>query len=148
MSITVNFTVLNWLNNELNLNPNICNIQNEFQNGYRFGEILLNIKAISNKEFSSFKNTTKKEDIKNNFILLKNFLHSTLNLEIRLEEFEEIINNDKYKSTIIIYKIKNAFYKNKIHFNNIQTSLTQLTQEEIEEKIRKKEKEKKEKERC
>ena len=136
MSITANFTVLNWLNYELNLNPNICNIQNEFQNGYRFGEILLQLKLITNKDFSLFKDSSKKEDIKDNFKLLKNYLHTILNLEIRLEEFDEIINYDKYKSTIVIYKIKNAFYKKKIYFNSIQTSITPLTQDEIDEKIR------------
>ena len=136
MSITVNDMVLTWLNNELNLNPNVDNIYMEFQNGYRFADILLSLKLISKKEFNLFKDSKKIEEIKENFALLKNYLHNLLNLEIRLEEFNEIINNDKYKSTIIIYRIKNAFYKTKIHFNDIKTSLEPPTKEEIEEKIK------------
>ena len=136
MSITANFTVLNWLNNELNLNPNVDNIQMEFQNGYRFADILLSLNLISKNEFNQFKDSKNLDDIKNNFALLKNFLHSLLNLEIRLEEFDDIIKNDKYKSTIIIYRIKNAYYKKKISFGSIQTSIFPPTKEEIEEKIK------------
>jgi len=133
---TSDFIVLNWLNEELNLNPKIEIIQKDFQNGFRFGEILLNLKLISEKEFNEFKNSTDINDIKNNFILLKNYLHSILSLEIRLEEFNEIINEDKYKSILVLYKIKNSFYKNKISLNTIQTNFFPLTQEEIEEKIK------------
>ena len=136
MSSPANLCVLNWLNNEINLNPNVDNIQMEFKNGFRFADILLSLKLISKDEFLLFKDSTKIEEIKNNFILLKKFLHSILNLEIRLEEFDEIINNDKYKSTIIIYKIKNAYYKNKIHFNEIKNSIYPPTREELEEKIK------------
>ena len=136
MSITSSSIVLDWINNDLKFKPKVTDIQTEFKNGYRFGEILFNLKLISNKEFNRFKNSTKLEDIKKNFILLKNHLNSILSLEIRLEEFDNIINNDKYKSTLIIYKIKNSYYKYKINFNNIQISLFPPTEEEIEEKIR------------
>ena len=136
MSITVNYIVLNWLNNELNLNPNVDNIHMEFQNGYRFADILISLKLISKKEFYLFKNSQELEEIKGNFLLLKNYLHKLLNLEVRFEEFNEIINNDKYKSTIIIYRIKNAFYKTKIHFNEIKTSIAPPSKEEIEQKIK------------
>ena len=136
MSISANFMVLNWLNKELNLNPNVDNIHMEFQNGYRFADILLSLKLISKKEFYLFKNSQKLEEIKENFILLKDYLHKLLNLEIRFEEFNEIINNDKYKSTIIIYRIKNAFYKTKIHFNEIKVSLDPPSKEEIEKSIK------------
>ena len=133
---TSDLIVLNWLNEELNLNPKIEIIQKDFQNGYRFGEILLNLKLISEKEFKEFINSTNIKEIKNNFILLKNYLHSIFSLEVRLEEFNEIINEDKYKSILVLYKIKNSFYKNKIGLNTIQTSFFPLTQEEIEEKIK------------
>jgi hypothetical protein len=53
-----------------------------------------------------------------------------------LEEFNEIINEDKYKSILMLYKIKNSFYKNKISLNTIQTNFFPLSQEEIEEKIK------------
>ena len=46
MSNISDFIVLTWLNEELNLNPKIEIIQKDFQNGYRFGEILLNLKLI------------------------------------------------------------------------------------------------------
>ena len=69
---TSDFIVLNWLNEELNLNPKIEIIQKDFKNGYRFGEILLNLKLISEKEFKEFKNSTDIKEIKNNFILLNN----------------------------------------------------------------------------
>ena len=136
MSKISDFIVLNWLNEELNLNPKIGIIQKDFQNGYRFGEILLNLKLISEKEYNEFKNSNDLKVISNNFILLKKYLHSIFSLEIRFEEFNEIINEDKYKSILLLYKIKNSFYKNKIHLNIIKTNFFPLTQEEIEEKIK------------
>ena len=67
MSITSNSIVLDWINNDLKFKPKVTDIQTEFENGYKFGEILFNLKLISNKEFNSFKNSTKLEDIKKKF---------------------------------------------------------------------------------
>ena len=50
MSIETNSYVLNWLNDDLNIKPKIINISKEFQNGYKFGELLFNLKLISSED--------------------------------------------------------------------------------------------------
>ena len=131
-----NELVLNWLNNDLKLQPNVIDITKEFSNGYRFAEVLYTLKEISEKEFKVFKNSKDSEEIKNNFEKLKTLLHEKYSLEVRQEEFDDISNYDISKATIILYKIKNSYNKKKINFLNIQTSYNPLTKEEIQNIVR------------
>ena len=128
--------VLNWLNDEIKLNPPVQNIINEFYNGYRFAEILYNIKEINEKQFQEFSNTSNYYNIKDNFLLLKKYFKEKLEYEIRLEEFFEIMNKDISKAVVTLYKLKNSISKKKIHFHKIRISLDDLTKEELEKKVK------------
>jgi hypothetical protein len=62
-------------------------------------------------------------------------LHDKLCLEIREEEFNEVIQFDPIKASIILYKIKNSFNRKKINFLNILTFTNPPTKEEITNKV-------------
>ena len=127
--------ILNWLNKDLKIVPFIKNISKEFSNGYKFAEVLQALNELTEKEKENFQNSTKYEEIKMNFNLLKNILHDKLNLDIREEEFIEVINRNIATATIILYKIKNSISKKKMNFLNINISSNQLTKEEIKKKV-------------
>ena len=128
--------ILNWLNNELKIQPNIKDIAKEFSNGYRFGELLNILNEISSKELEKFKNSKNYKEFKNNFVILKNILHNKLDLYISEEELNSVINHDISAATIILYKIKNSINKKKINFLNINTFSDEPTKEEINKKVK------------
>ena len=130
--------ILNWLNDDLEFEPKIRHIPKEFSDGYNFAVILSKIKEITDSQFKEFnKNPTDKRGINNNFILIKKYFHDKFDLEIRQEEFDDIINKDKSKAVVILYKLKNAIRFKKINFHNIKSSLNPESKEEINEKVRK-----------
>ena len=130
--------ILNWLNNDLKFEPKIKNISKEFSNGYNFAEILFKINEINESQLNEFKkDATNKRLIKGNFLLIKKYFHDKFDLEIRQEEFDDIINRDISKAVVILYKLKNAIKLKKINFHNIKTSLDPETKSEINEKVRK-----------
>ena len=128
--------VLNWLNEEIKLDPPVKYIAKEFSNGYRFAQILHNIKELSENQFKEFSNSSQLYNIKDNFTLLKKYFKELYELEIRREEFDDIINQDKYKAVIILYKLKNSISKKNINFLNIKEFLNNLTDEEIKQKVK------------
>ena len=129
--------ILNWLNEELKFNPKIKNISKEFSNGYHFAEILYIINEIDEIQLNEFqKDSTNKNLIKKNFILIKKYFHDKFDLEIRQEEFDDIINKDISKASVILYKLKNAIRLKKINFHNIKTSLNPESKKEINEKVK------------
>ena len=130
-----NSLILSWLNKELKCQPNIKDIAKEFSNGYKFAIVLQLLNEISSKELKEFKDSKNIEEIKNNFIKLKNILHDKLNLDIRQEEFKDVINHNISTATIILYKIKNSINKKKINFINIETFSKNPTKEEINKKV-------------
>ena len=127
--------ILNWLNNEIKLDPPVKDIIKEFSNGFRFSEILYNINLINEKQFKDFSNSTSPLSIKENFNLIKKYFKEIFELEIRAEEFKEIINKDISKAVIVLYKLKNSISKKNINFLNVKISLNKLTQEEIHKKV-------------
>ena len=135
MSIS-NELILNWLNEEIKLNPPVKNIIREFYNGYRFAEILYNINEINDKQFNDFLNTSNVYDIKENFILIRKYFQDKLELIIRKEEFNDIMNKDISKAVIVLYKLKNSIQKKKINFHRIRISLNDLTQGELQQKVK------------
>ena len=157
MSSTEDF-ILNWLNQTLKIQPSIKNIPKEFSNGYKFAILLNTLNEITNEELSEFSDSNNMKEIKSNFKKIKTYFHTKLNLDIREDEFNEVINKDVSKAFVILYKIKNSVQKKKINFLEIKTSDIKLTQEELNLKIQElmrettkdnnedKEKEKKEKE--
>ena len=127
--------VLEWINKELNLQMDSKDISKEFSNGYRFAELLYALKEISSDEFKNFKNTKNSEEIKSNFKKLKTIFHDKLNLDIREEEFKNVINNDISTAGIILYKIKNALHKKRINFLNIKIFSDNPGKEDINKKV-------------
>ena len=128
--------VLTWLNDDLHLTPKVTNIRLEFSNGYRFGEVLYQLKVISENKLKQLKNSKKYEDQIENFKTIKKYLTEIFELEIRFEEFEDIMNLDVSKAVVVLYKIKNSYYKKLIHFNTINVFLEKPTQEEIQKKLK------------
>ena len=131
-----NEIILNWLNSDLKFQPNIKDITKEFSNGYKYAELLHILNEISLKEFEQFKNSNNLEEIKENFNKLKIIFHDKLHLDIREEEFNDVINHKIATATIILYKIKNSMNKKKINFLNIKTFSNNPTIEEINNKVR------------
>ena len=130
--------ILNWLNKDLKFEPEIKNIPKEFSEGYYFAEILYKYNEINEEQLNEFiKDTSDKQLVKNNFILIKKYFHDKFDLEIRQEEFDDIINKDRSKAVVILYKLKNAIRFKKINFYNIKTSLNPESKKEINEKVRK-----------
>jgi len=134
MSSTEDF-ILNWLNQTLNIQPSIKNIPKEFSNGYKFALLLNTLNEITNEELIEFNDSNNIKEIKSNFKKIKTYFHTRLNLYIREDEFNEVINKDVSKSVVILYKIKNSVQKKKINFLEIKTSDIKLTQEELNLKI-------------
>ena len=128
--------ILNWLNEEIKLDPPIENIIKEFSNGYRFAEILYNINEITEDQFNEFNESQTTYQIKENFSLLKKYFKENLELEVRKDEFNDIMNKDISKAVVVLYKLKNAISKKKIQFHKIRIALNDLTQEEIKKKVK------------
>ena len=105
--------ILQWLNESLNIQPSIKNISKEFFNGYKYALVLNALNVINSEELNDIKDTNNIEEIKSNFKKIKQYLHFKLNLDIREDEFNDVMNKDKSKSTVILYKIKNSVYKKK-----------------------------------
>ena len=129
--------VLDWLNNEIKFNPKVINIKEEFSNGYKFGEILYKLKEITIDKLKSLKKKAHTfEDKKSNFSIIKKLFQRLYSLEVREEEFNLILEKDSYKAIIILYKLKNSFYKKKINFSNIKLFINQPKPEEIQKKVK------------
>ena len=126
----------NWLNNNLKFEPKISDIGKDFKNGYFFGEVLTKLELISDNEFNNYKNSDKSNDVKDNYSLLEKHLGDILNIKLRNEEIDVIINHqNKISITLLLYKIKNSYYKHRIHFNDIKDSLMPMSQKELSQKV-------------
>ena len=128
--------ILNWLNDDIKLDPPVKCITKEFSTGYRFAEILYNIKEITENQFNEFSNTSQLYNIKENFSLLKKYFKELYELEIREEEFNDIMKKDISKAVVVLYKLKNSISKKKINFLNIKISLNTLNDEEIKQRVK------------
>ena len=126
----------NWLNNNLKFEPKISDICKDFKNGYYFGVVLSKLELISDKEFNNYKNSDKSIDVKDNYSLLEKHLGDILNIKLRKEEIDDIINYQRKNSiALLLYKIKNSYYKHRIHFNDIKDSLMPMSQNELNQKV-------------
>ena len=108
----------NWLNNNYKFEPKITDIQNDFKNGYKFGELLFKFELISNEDFNLYQNSNIKQEVEDNFYLLQKNLKDILNFKLSQEEIDDIINNrNRYNIVLLLYRIKNSYYKYKIHIS-------------------------------
>ena len=129
--------IINWLNDELKFEPKISDIYNDFKNGYYFGQLLSRLGLIKDEELNLYKISNESNDIKNNFSLLNKNLNESLGYKLRKEEIYDLVNKkNKYNITILIYKIKNTYYKYKIHFNGIKDSLEPMSPKELCQKVK------------
>lgn len=108
--------IVNWLNNELKLSRKVNIIEEDFANGYLFGEILNKYNQIS--YFNEFKNREDLNSKINNFKLIEK---SFKELSIKLEraKLEDIINKKRGIATRYLYQLKMALSKKEISFENI-----------------------------
>lgn len=108
--------ILNWLNNEVKLSKRISMIEEDFSNGYLFGEILHKYKQISN--FNEYRN---KDDLNYKIRNFKFIEKAFKELSIKLERarLEDIINKKRGIATRFLYQLKMSLAKKEICFENI-----------------------------
>jgi hypothetical protein len=108
--------IINWINNELKLGKKIHNIDEEFSNGYYFGEIL-----HKNKQITNFKDYKNKDDINNKINNFKMLEKSFKDLSIKLEraKLDDIINKKRGVAVRYLYQLKMALAKKEISFDDI-----------------------------
>ncbi len=127
----------NWLNNNYKFEPKITDIQNDFKNGYKFGELLFKFELISKEDFNLYQNSNIKQEIEDNFYLLQKNLKDILNFKLSQEEIDDIINNrNRYNIVLLLYRIKNSYYKYKIHFSDIMVFINPMKQNDLNEKAK------------
>ena len=97
--------------------------------------MLNKLQLISEEEFNLYIDSNELNIIEQNFILLENNLNISLGIKLKKEDIDDIIQNKKHKAILLLYKIKNYYYKYKIHFNDIKDTLMPMTQEEITQKV-------------
>ena len=109
--------LISWLNEEIGLSKKITNVPKDFSNGYLFGELLYKTKQIPSLKF--FKNSSKINDILNNFSILQ---HSFNQMEIPFNDInkEKIIKKDIYASFFYLHKIKQTLDKKCIDLKQIK----------------------------
>jgi len=116
--------ILNWLNSEVKLSKKIKIVEEDFSNGYLFGEIMSKYNQISN--FNEYKN---KDDLKykiNNFRLIeKAFKEFSIKLE--RAKLEDIINKKRGIATRYLYQLKMALSKKEISFDSIMVKKCKIS---------------------
>ena len=106
----------NWINNEVRLARKISNIEEDFGNGYLFGEVLNKYKLITN--FSEYKNSNDEEvKLKN----LRNVETAFKNMNIKLDKARifDIKSKKRGVAARFIYQIKMYLSKKEINFDNL-----------------------------
>ena len=128
--------ILDWLNKDLLLTPQIENIKKSFSDGYLFGKIFHILNLISNEEFEQFINSKKIEDINNNFALVRKYCKKFFNFIIFEKQTNQMKNEHLTSACLLLYKIRNEVYKNKINFNNIKLFGDNYSGDEISKQIK------------
>ena len=135
MSIT-DTLINNWLNLDINFEPKISDIQIDFKNGYYFGQLFLKLGIIKEDDADLYNNTNKNSEIRENYYLLQKHLNDFLGFKLRNEEIDDVVNNyNKYNIVLLLYRIKNCYYKHKIHFSDIKISSTYMSPQDLNKKI-------------
>ena len=128
--------ILDWLNKDLSLIPQIEDIKKSFSDGYLFGKIFHILKLISQEEFSEFIDSKKSEDINKNFSLVRKYCKKIFNFIIFEKETNQIKNEHLTSACLLLYKIRNGVYKIKINFNNIKFFGDNFSDDEISKQIK------------
>jgi len=107
-----------WLNNEVKLSKKITKIEEDFSNGFLFGELLHRYQQISN--FIDYKN---KEDHETKVSNLKNVETSLRDLNVKLDKGRifDILNQKRGVAARYLYQIKMFLSKKCINFENLMS---------------------------
>jgi hypothetical protein len=108
----------NWLNKEVRLGKNISNLEEEFSNGYLFGELLHKFKLITN--FFEYKNSNDEETQLRN---LRNVETAFKNMNIKLDKTRifDIKSKKKGVAERFLYQIKMFLSKKEIDFETLMS---------------------------
>ena len=96
--------ILDWLNKDLSLIPQIEDIKKSFSDGYLFGKIFHILKLISQEEFSEFIDSKKSEDINKNFSLVQKYCKKIFNFIIFEKENNQIKNEHLTSACLLLYR--------------------------------------------
>ena len=105
-----------WLNKEVKLSRNIINIDEDFSNGFLFGELLHKYNLIKN--FYSYKDNNNQETKLTNLKLLETTLRE-LNIKIERGRISDILNKKRGVASRFLYLIKMNLSKRQINFENL-----------------------------
>ena len=108
--------LLNFINNNISLSKTITNIEQDFQNGVYFCELIE--KAFNINQIKYNKNPKNNVEIFNNFEIVKNNLR-LIGIPFSDETKKEIIEGKNGAAAKLIYKIKVEYNRRKIDFDHI-----------------------------
>ena len=103
--------ILDWLNKDLSFNPEIVDIKKSFSNGFLFGKIFFNLNLITQDEFNEFIDSKIKSDINSNFSLVEKYCKKLFNFIIFEKEISQIKKEHLTSACLLLYKIRNGFFK-------------------------------------
>ena len=115
-----------WLNNEVKLSKQITNFNEDFSNGYLFGELLYKYKLLP--QFNQFKDSTEKSAITKNYLLLQ-YKFDELKINFKENDKRDIINKKKYKAEIMLFRIREKLLSKLLSIDEIEERMK--TQKEI-----------------
>ncbi len=108
--------IVNWLNNDLKLSRKVNIIEEDFANGYLFGEILSKYNQVS--YLNELKNREDLNSKINNFKLIEKAFKE-LSIKLERAKLEDIINKKRGIATRYLYQLKMALSKKEICFEKI-----------------------------
>ena len=110
--------LLNWFNTTLLFDPPVKSLT-EFDNGYKYGELLCYLGLINEDQLDE-NFIDNDENIESNYSNFQTLLKSTLSMEITNTQIKELIDKQLGANGKLIYKIKSAFEKKLINYDNIK----------------------------
>ena len=108
----------NWINNEVKLSKQITNFNEDFSNGYFFGELLYKYKLLP--QFNQFKNNSEKSSITKNYLLLQ-YKFDELKINFTQNDKKEIINKKKYKAEMMLFRIREKLLSKLLQIEEIES---------------------------
>ena len=109
--------LLNWINNEVKLSKQITNLNEDFSNGYFFGELLYKYKLLP--QFNQFRNSSDKSSITKNYLLLQ-YKFDELKINFNENDKRDIINKKKYKAEMMLFRIREKLFSKLLLIQEIE----------------------------
>lgn len=108
--------ILQWLNNDIKLSKVISNMEEDFSNGYLFGELLHKFSQITN--FNEYKNSEDEQIKITNFKLLEKAFRD-IGIKIEKGRIFDLINKKRGVAARFLFKIKMTFANKHLNNDNI-----------------------------